>query len=565
MRNYLLLLRVNLKTMLRGSLTEGIRNDKGKIKLSYIVLYALAALGLAVLAGMIIWMETALYKALAGFSAFSGVRLDQLLIGLSLLLSMIVTLLFGIFHTLGAMYFNRDTVATAHLPIGGRTQMAARWTEIYLGEVIFSLAILLPMLINHGIAQGGGVLYYLSAVITLLITPLYPLSIALLLSFILARFTSITKHKEVWTVVFTLVLLAVVLGSEWMLLPTIPEDADALFFLRLIWDNEALIRFIIGAFPPVLWALDAINGNALMLMLYAGVGIGAIVGVIALMGGSFQQVCLKHTEQGTRRKGGLRLRLRNEDYEPVSPMLAIFRREMNEVLKTPIYLMNAVLSVLMMPIMLVAMSVGVTSADESIDIMAMLNELIGEFAPTDMMLVLAAMFSLMVFMCPITATSISREGKRLPMMRMIPVNATTILWAKLLVGQVIVGVGSLVMAVAIIILLGPSVLPVVVGAVILSNIHACAVSIGNLLPDVIHPMLTWKSENEVMKQNLNTLIGMLISVVLTAAVGVPVVLLFSQAAWVRMAAAVSLLAVECAVMLLCLYRVAAPRLSRLEP
>lgn len=565
MKNYLLLLRVNLKTLLRGSLTEGARNDKGKLKISYIILYFVAALGFAVMGGMVIFLETTLYRALADFSAASGIQMDQLLIGLSLLLSMVVTLIFGVFHTMGAMYFNRDTAATAHLPIGARTQMAARWTEIYLSEVLFSLAILLPMLINHGIAQGGGVMYYIRAVVTLLATPLYPLAIALLLSSVLARFTSLTRHKEVWTVLFTIVLLVLVLGGEWMLMPQIPDDADAVFFLRLIQDNEALLTFLIGAFPPVIWALQAVNGSFLMLLLYAAVGAAAIALVIFLMGGSFQQVCLKHTEQGTRRKAGLRLIRGREEYRAASPFMAIFRREMNEVLKTPIYLLNAVLGVLMMPIMLVAMSVGMTSGDSGIDVMELLTMALGEISNIDLMLVLTAIFSLMVLMCPITCTAISREGKRLPTMRMIPVRTSTIIWAKIMVGQAIIAVGSVVMGVAIVILLGAEYLHVVLGAVLLSNAHACAVGIANILADVIHPVLSWKSENEVMKQNMNTLLSMLISVVLTAVVAVPVVLLYAQAAWVRLVVALALLALEIGLMLLVLYRVAAPRLSRLEP
>lgn len=562
MKNYLLLLRTNLKTMMRSTLTEGARNDKGKIKLSYILLYILAAIGLVTLAGMVIWLETALYRAVSRFTILPGMRLENLLIGLALLISMVTTLLFGLFHTLGAMYFNRDTIATAHLPISARTQMAARWTEIYLSEMLFSLALLLPMLINHGIATQGGVGYYLGALITLIVTPMYPLSIALLLSSVLARFTSVTRNKELWTVVFTLIMLAVVLGSEWLLLPKIPEDADAMFFLRLIADNEAMLQFVIGAFPPVMWAVNAVNGHALMLLLYAAVGVAAVVLVILLTGGSFQQVCLRHTEQGVSRKAA---RAGKSSFDAAGPLAAIFRRELNEVFKTPIYMMNAVLGVLMMPIMLIAMSVGMTSAEEGINLQMLLSEVLARLDPIDLILIIAAIFSLMAFMCPLTSTAISREGKRLPILKMIPVPTRTILWAKLLVGQMIISIGSLIMGVAAVVLLGNAYLVHVVCAVLLANVLSCAVGAGNLMVDVIKPMLGWKSENEVMKQNLNTMFGMLISIAMTAFVAVPVALLHAQASWVRLAVALLLLAVEFAVSVLLLEKVGTKRLEILEP
>ena len=563
MKDYLLLLRVNLKTMLRGAFSSSIRGDNGKLKISYILLYILAAIGMLTMGGMVIWLETALYRGVAGANLLPGMRLERLLIGMSLLLSMVMTLLFGVFHTMGAMYFNRDTVATAHLPIGQRVQMAARWTEIYVGEILFSLFILTPMLVNHGIAQGAGVTYYLSALLTLLATPLYPLSIALLLASILARFSSFTRHKEVWMVIGTLLMLVLVLGAEWTLMPNIPEDADAMFFINLLMNNEALLTFVIGAFPPVMWAVDAMSGSLPMLALFILTGAAAISLVIFLLGGSFQQVCLRHTEHAVKRKGSVRSK--KDAMQPATPFRAIFRREMNEVLKTPVYLMNAVLSVMMMPIMLMGMSVGMTTADESIDIASVIAQLTGALAPTDLTLILAALFSFMVFMCPLTATAISREGKRLPIMRMIPVSARTILWAKLLVGVLIVLLGSVIMGAAIIVLLGTEFLPHVACAVLMANVLSVSVGAGSLLVDVLKPVLTWKSENEVMKQNMNTMYSMLISVVMAAIVAVPVVLLLKQAAWLRMAVAALLLLLELASTILLLETVGCKRLPRLEP
>ena len=563
MKDYLLLLRVNIKTMLRGAFSSSIRGDNGKLKISYILLYILAAIGMLTMGGMVIWLETALYRGVAGANLLPGMRLERLLIGLSLLLSMVMTLLFGVFHTMGAMYFNRDTVATAHLPIGQRVQIAARWTEIYVGEILFSLFILTPMLVNHGIAQGAGVTYYLSALLTLLATPLYPLSTALLLASILARFSSFTRHKEVWMVIGTLLMLVLVLGAEWTLMPNIPEDADAMFFINLLMNNEALLTFVIGAFPPVMWAVDAMSGSLPMLALFILTGAAAIALVIILLGGSFQQVCLRHTEHAVKRKGSVRSK--KEAMQPATPFHAIFRREMNEVLKTPVYLMNAVLSVMMMPIMLMGMSVGMTTADESIDIASVIAQLTGALEPTDLTLILAALFSFMVFMCPLTATAISREGKRLPIMRMIPVSARTILWAKLLVGVLIVLLGSVIMGAAIIVLLGTEFLPHVACAVLMANVLSVSVGAGSLLVDVLKPVLTWKSENEVMKQNMNTMYSMLISVAMAALVAVPVVLLLKQAAWLRMAVAALLLLLELAGTILLLETVGCKRLSLLEP
>ncbi len=557
MKDYLLLLRVNLKSMLRGAFTEGLRDERGKLRIGMIVLCAIGAVGLLAMAAMIIVGETFLYKAAA------TVGLAELLIGLAVLLSMVVTLLFGLFHTMGAMYFNRDTANSAYLPISQRTQMAARWTEIYTGEVLFSLVLLLPLFINHGIFLGAEVGYYLTIAVVLLTTPLYPLTIALLLASLLAQLTSITKHKEVWVVIGTLLLLGCVLGLEWTLLPQIPDDADAGFFLGLIMDNQALLNFIVGAFPPVMWAVKAVGGSGSMLALYAGVGIAAIAAVIWLMGSFYLKTCLKHTEHGTARKTAVK---GSVSFDAASPLRAIFCREMNEILKTPVYLMNAVLGVLMMPIMLIAMSVGVSSSmEEGITLTMVMEELLSMVSPMDLTLILTAFFSVMLFVCPITATAVSREGKRLPIVRMIPVSPRIILWAKLLVGLAIIGIGSVLMGVGIVILLGLRFLPHVVTAVVMVNVLSTSVGIGSITIDVLRPVLTWKNENEVMKQNMNTMFAMLVYVALLALVAVPVGLLYAQAPWVRMAVAAAILLAELLLSLLLMRKVAEPCFARLEP
>lgn len=557
MRSFLLLLRLNLLNLLGHFRGASLRKDNGKLDVSRIVLYISAGLGILVLAGMMIFMETALYRVAAGMG------LEKLVIGLALLLSMIVTLLFGVFHTLGAMYFNRDTASMAYLPLSSRMHMAAKWMEIYLSEVLFSLGILMPLLICHGVCSGAGVLYYFRILLVILTAPLYPLSISLLLASLLGRVTSLTRNKEVWVVLGTVVLLVVVLGSEWLLLPQIPDDAGAMFFLQLLMDNSAMLQFLIGAFPPVLWALDALGGNALMLALFVVVGAAAVAAVILLMGGSYLNVCLLHTEQGTRKKraaGGAKA-----SFERASPFRAIFSRELNEVLKTPVYLLNAVLGVLMMPIMLFGMSIGVTSAEEGIELSMLLDELLGALSPTDLTLILTALFTVTCLISPIASTAISREGKRLPILRMIPVAPLVILRAKLMVNLLFIVASSVLMGAAIVILLGIQYLPHVAAAVVIADLICCAASVGNLTVDVLRPVLEWKNETEVMKQNFNTMLGMLTSMVVIALAALPALLMLSLAPWARMAGVCAVVLLETGAAVLLMRKVAAPRLSVLEP
>ena len=227
MKSYFLLLRLNLRNLLAG-FRGAMRKPNGKIDISRLILYPLALLGMLTLAGFVIFMEFSM------FSAFEMLNAPEMLPGLAILLAMVTALLFSVFQMLAALYFSRDTASMAYLPLTSRTVLAAKWTEVYVSELLFSLLIAAPAVVLYGIHYAADWTYYLRMVPVLLAVNCIPLTISLLLASILGRFTSLTRHKEVWVVLGTVLMLVVVLGLEWSILPKIPEDADAAFFAQML-------------------------------------------------------------------------------------------------------------------------------------------------------------------------------------------------------------------------------------------------------------------------------------------------------------------------------------------
>lgn len=134
MKSYFLLLRLNLRNLLAG-FRGAMRKPNGKIDISRLILYPLALLGMLTLAGFVIFMEFSM------FSAFEMLNAPEMLPGLAILLAMVTALLFSVFQMLAALYFSRDTASMAYLPLTSRTVLAAKWTEVYVSELLFSLLI----------------------------------------------------------------------------------------------------------------------------------------------------------------------------------------------------------------------------------------------------------------------------------------------------------------------------------------------------------------------------------------------------------------------------------------
>ncbi len=570
MKSFLLLVRVNLQNLLGGLKGGSFRKSGGKLDWLRIFTYLAAGLGILLGAAGIIWLEYELYQGLTfvGGKIHTVIpwmqgNLGIMLPALALLLSMLTTVVFSLFHTLSAMYFNKDTAAKAYLPVSGRAIMAAKWAEIYVTEVLFSIAFLLPAVILYGMDVGGNALYYLRAVTILLVSPLYPLTISLVLSSLLARVTGLTRHKEMWAVLGTIVLLVVVLTLEMNVMPGM-EDVSTIQLVGMLIAPESLLNRIIGAFPPVLWAVEGIKGSMAQWLLFLGVGVGAAALAVALLGGGYLHVCLKQTEQGTR-SAKRRAKREKGDYRQRSPLMALFLRELNEVFKVPVYLLNGVMGELIMPIMLVSMYVGISQSGEGATVMTALRELLEVVSPVDIMLIAAGLLSFMCFIMPLTSTAVSREGGRMPISRMIPVPARTQLLAKMLPGLALNLLSSVLLAVALGVFLGASFAPWLLGAVVLANLLSYATNTVCLTIDAMRPILHWKNETQVMKRNMNQVLGMLVDIVLLALPAVPPFFLLSQGPWVRLAVVAAILLVECALGLALLRGVAEKRYAQIEP
>lgn len=149
MKSYFLLLRLNLRNLLAG-FRGAMRKPNGKIDISRLILYPLALLGMLTLAGFVIFMEFSM------FSAFEMLNAPEMLPGLAILLAMVTALLFSVFQMLAALYFSRSSASMAYLPLTSRTVLAAKWTEVYVSELLFSLLIAAPAVVLYGIHYAGG-------------------------------------------------------------------------------------------------------------------------------------------------------------------------------------------------------------------------------------------------------------------------------------------------------------------------------------------------------------------------------------------------------------------------
>ena len=200
-------------------------------------------------------------------------------------------------------------------------------------------------------------------------------------------------------------------------------------------------------------------------------------------------------------------------------------------MRSPIYFMNCVMLVFLWPLfILIPVAIQIfQNRDVSIGELLKLVSMEGT-GGTALTLFVVLCISLGAGMFNYVAgTAISREGKNLYFMKVIPVPMKVQLRAKLLTAVSFGVAGTtlycMIFLVASVILFGLPVwtLPFALVGSVCANVIQCAIQ---LFVDLFHPKLSWESEQQAVKQNFTVILGMLLDLAVGAGLGILVFLLY---------------------------------------
>ncbi len=457
-------------------------------------------------------------------SGLIQMKIPDLLLSMVIMVCMALTLLVGFFHVTSVLFFSRDSAFLSGLPVSSRTVMAVRLAVVLLGEMALTALIFLPVCVLYGIRTGQNALFYIKAVIVTPLIPCLPLAVATLLSSLLVRISSLFRHRDRWMVIGGFVLIALVIPLQMQFYSRIPEDPGADFFMRILADNRALLEGLLGGLPPVLWATAGITGQGewslLYLLLFVVASVVAAVLPVLIGGGRYLQLSILQNEafQSTKRR-----KLTARDFAlNRSPLKAMFFREWKEVLRVPAYALNGLIGIVMLPIMMVALFVGMEGSSELSELLGTLLRAAGGVKVT---LFAAAAMAAVSTINMAGATAVSREGKRLSFSRMIPVPYATQLMAKQLFGFSINFLTCVTTAITLVVLM-PSQFMYILAAFVMGLLFGYAANGMSLALDASHPKLNWRNETEAIKQNAMALLSMFLGVAAAGVLGVLVWVLF---------------------------------------
>lgn len=518
MRTFISLLKANLNVHFGiSSLKYRFTKEKNRLWEPIAIIIAILVGG-----GSILAMYS--FFLLAVFMAGQSLGHPEIVITLSFVASQLIILIFGIFYIISVFYFSNDMSILIPLPIKPGEVLGVKFITILLSEYLIALPMLLPAFIIYGAGSWQGILYWLKGSILILMAPILPLVIAALIVVLLMRFINIRKGKDIMVIIGSLLALMVGLGINFFSL-NLPQGSEEEVIRHMIESNTGLIEAIGNKFPPSIWATLALTYREWQgwgyFLLFVGLSLLLVV-LLYWIGNYFfykgyltgQEIRRKNTAIS---KGDIQKHINRTS----SPILALLKREWKLFMRTPVYVMNGLAGMIMVPIFMFMPLIA--NSEELTQVLNYARD--PEYSLTVILISLGIMlFTSSINM--VSCTSISREGATFWISKVIPTPPKDQVLAKLIHSSILSLLGLIIVAIPLFIVVAIPLLHLTI-LIILGFLATGLINVLGLIVDLLRPKLSWNDPQEAIKQNLNAFFSLLIALLVITVIAIASIILIS--------------------------------------
>jgi ABC-2 type transport system permease protein len=438
---------------------------------------------------------------------------------LGILAGQLFILVFGLFYIISAFYFSRDLEILIPLPVRPFQVMLSKFGVILTNEYMTVALLVLPILVYFGILAKAGPAYWLKAALVYLFLPVIPLAIVSIVVIILMRFVNLGRKKDLLIIVGSILLIIIGMSAQFWLNRSTDLEPNSEAVIKFFSSSDSLLHRVGSRFPPSIWATKALAGGFSRaaggnLLLFAGVSLILLLGMTAGAEALFYRglVGLGETSRRGRTLSRADISRRVSSGRPA--VLTIFQREWRIMNRTPIFLLNGILTVVLIPAVFLVMAAA-RSGDS--DLTALLSLLSSKNAFA-VILASAAFMTICGSLNGTSSSAFSREGSQFWMSKVIPVLPREQVAAKFLHSYLVALLG---IAAATVVLVWQFRLKfgILAAATGLALGAAFVLTAVGLAIDLARPLLDWINPQKAIKQNLNVLIALLADLGILALLG----------------------------------------------
>ena len=501
MKKILELTKVFLKTSFSNMEAQTMGNNKSKLGMAFLYLFLIVYLG-----GIIGFLS---YNVIDGLIS---IQQEAVFIGLILLMTIGFTLFQSIFSSINVLYFTKDSEYILPLPLKPSEIILARTNVIIIMEYIVELIISLVPLIIYGVMTGAGIIYYITMLIALILIPIFPVLLISTIVMFVMSFSKIVRNKNRFQLIATVIVLifSVVPGMSFS---TFDEEITQEQMIQLVMQANGLVDLIKGYFPtlaPLTTALTTTSLFEVLISILETIGISFIALIIYVF--IAEKIYFKglvgNLFSGNKKKG--KVDLSKNNFRNSKLYKSYIGKEFKLLFRNPIFLMQCLVPAVLIPIIMIGIF-ALNFKDISQEELQEITSLI----PTDTLVVVSVILGIIQFFFMfsyISITAISRDGNNAVFMKYAPVSLYKQYMYKIAPNYII---NTIMIILTLVMLQYFLKMPLITLALIfvISMAMSALQSILMLIIDLKKPKLEWDSEYAVVKQNMNLMYPMILSLV----------------------------------------------------
>lgn len=406
--------------------------------------------------------------------------------------SSLLALFSAIYSAKSLIFAYKDRDMLAALPLPRAKVVLSRVLILYIYELIYTFAIMLPCLGVCAALTRPGFTFWLTAIPGCIMLPVLPLVIGCALGAVGAVLTSGSRAmgamRYVLITVFALGLMAVSFSSSFSTGENGLLGAQPLALIGRA--SSAMRRY----WPPLAWFSDAVWKYPIRLLLLAAVSVAGLFAFTSVAGKYDGLVADRVASVKSR--GGARL----GRGKARGVLRALLVKEFATYTGAPLYVFNTAFGLLLM---LIASGAFLIYGDKVISVLVQTPGGAEALIPA-----LPLALGLFAVLSCTSACSVSMEGSRLWISRMLPVSRMMIFTAKMGVNFILSASASLISSIMIAAKLGADG-EFLFWLIVTPLVYSAFTSAFGLFINLRHPKLDWTNEAAVVKQSAAVLLAML--------------------------------------------------------
>lgn len=428
-----------------------------------------------------------------------------------------------ILTSFNSMFNGREQELLRPLPVKREHIFLTSYVVLYVTALATSLMVLIPGFGVYMYFEGVSIPMIIKGLVGAIMFPALPTAIGTLIMFLLMSVAGRFKHKELISTILSIAFLAGYIVFYTLMSSEI-SDITTESLAGILDSNIGLIDVVATYMINVFVYMKLMGtGTDMLIGLVASLVIFAVAFLIMyyLGGFLFEKVTDKLANSAVRKK------VKHIESKASSARVTIIKKEFKTMLRTPTYVLNCMINVIIGPLIMVMLGLRMkeSTVEGDTDIIDLLSKLLKD--NQDMSYVVCAVITILTLFIIATAlvasTCVSREGKSYWLTKIMPVSLKDQINAKLICALIINVVCVITMMAIGGVMFGLSFLPVLIGIIVCVIASITFGDVGAIV-DVIRPKIYWERETEAVKQNSNGMIAMAVCAVIAVFDIIPVVL-----------------------------------------